>query len=120
MNHRQVSYAGKIVDCFVLREDGILYYLGRRRESRESMDEGLKLRLVVSTTLIDEALLNCHDSMERVHQGIVRTFHRLKSNCYCTRRYADVAKYIQECEDCSTSKSTPHLRRHSPGNVVSD
>ena len=32
LTHGQVSYAGKIVDRFVLSEDGLLYYLGRRRE----------------------------------------------------------------------------------------
>ena len=63
------------MDLFVLSEDVILYYLGRRRGSRELMDEDLKLRLVISTTPIDEILLNFHDSVEGGHQGIVRTFH---------------------------------------------
>ena len=31
MTHKQVIYAGEIVDRFVLSKDGILYYLGRRR-----------------------------------------------------------------------------------------
>ena len=84
------------------------------------MDEALKLRLVVPTTLINEILLNCHEYVEGGRQGIVRTIHRVKSSFYWTGLYADVPKHIQACEDCSTSKSTPHLRGHSPGNVVSD
>ena len=43
MTHRQVSYALEVVDRFGLSEDGILYYLGRCRESKESMNEDLKL-----------------------------------------------------------------------------
>ena len=41
LTHGQFSYAGEIVDRFVLSEDGMLYYLGRRRESRGLMDEDL-------------------------------------------------------------------------------
>ena len=50
LTHEQVNYPGKSEDRFVLSKDGLLYYLGRRRESREMLDEDLKLRLVVSTT----------------------------------------------------------------------
>ena len=84
LTHDQVYYARKVVDRFLLIEDGILYYLGRRREVREFMDEDLKLRLVVLTTLIDEILLNCHESGEGGQQKIVRTFHRVKFDYYCT------------------------------------
>ena len=80
LTYGQVSYAVKIVDRFVRSEDGILYYLGRHREVRELTDKDLKLRLVISTTLIDEILLNCHDSVEGGNQGIVRTFQRVKSD----------------------------------------
>ena len=55
------------------------------------MEEDLNLRLVVSTTLIDEVLHNCHDSVEGGHQGIVRRFHRVKTEFYWTGIYADVA-----------------------------
>ena len=107
------------MDRFVLSEDGIVYYLGRRRKSRELLYEYIQLRLVVSTTMIDETMLNCHDSVEGGHEGIVRTFHRVKSDFYLTGLYADGTNKIQSCKDCSTSKSTPHLREHSPVNVVS-
>ena len=91
LTHGQFSCAGKILGRFVLSEDGILYYLGRRREVREMMDEDPTLRFVFPTTLIDEILLNCHDSVEGEHQGIVRRFHRVKTEFYWTGIYADVA-----------------------------
>ena len=80
LTHGQVNYAGKFVDRFVLSEDGIIYYLGRCRESREFLDEDLKIRLVVPYTLIDEILLNVYDSVKGGHQEVVRTFHRVKSD----------------------------------------
>ena len=70
--------------------------------------------------MIDEILLNCHELMEAEHQGIVRTYHRVKTDYYWMGLYADVAKHVQGREDCSTIKSKPDLRRYSPGNVVSD
>ena len=82
LTHWKVSFAWKLANCFVLSEDGILYYLGRSREVRDVMDEDLKLRLIFPTTLIDEILLNCHNSVNGGHQGIVKTFHRMKSDFY--------------------------------------
>ena len=42
ITHGKVSDAGEIADRFVLSKDGILYYLGRRRGSRESFDDYLE------------------------------------------------------------------------------
>ena len=115
MPHWQVSNAGKISDRFVLSEDSMIFYLGRRLESSESPEEDTKIWLVVLTTTIDEIVPNSYHSVEGGHQGIVRTNHRVN-----TDYYAEVTKHVQECEDCSTSKSKSHLKRYSPGNVVSD
>ena len=65
---------------------------------------------MVPTTLIDEIVLNCHDSVVGGHQGIVRTCYRVKTDYYWTELYADVEKHVQSCEDGSTSKSKPHLK----------
>ncbi|GMF47904.1 unnamed protein product [Phytophthora fragariaefolia] len=70
--------------------------------------------------MIDKVLQNCHNSIEGGHQGIVRTYHRVKVDYYWIGLYADVVKHVQSCEDCSTSKSKPHLKGYSPGNVMSD
>ncbi|POM63148.1 LOW QUALITY PROTEIN: reverse transcriptase, partial [Phytophthora palmivora] len=70
--------------------------------------------------MVDEVLPNCHNSVEGGHQGIVRTYHRVKSDYYWIGLYADVVRHVQPCEDCCTSKSKPHLRGYSPGNIVTD
>ncbi|GMF17037.1 unnamed protein product [Phytophthora fragariaefolia] len=81
---------------------------------------GVTLRLVVPKTMIDEVLQNCHNSIEGGPQGLVRTYHCVKADYYWIGLYADVVKHVQSCEDCSTSKSKPHLKGYSPGNVMSD
>ena len=75
---------------------------------------------MVPTTWNDEILLNCHDAVEGEHQGVVQTYHRVKTDYYRTRLYANVANHVQSCEDCSTSKIKPHLKGYSSGKVLSD
>ncbi|GMF59144.1 unnamed protein product [Phytophthora fragariaefolia] len=137
LTHRRAQNASKIADSFVLSEDGLLYYQGQQGRRAEPDSVDIALRLVVPTTMIDEVLHSCHNSIEgdhqgivrtfhRVnsiegdHQGIVRTFHRVKAEFYWVGLYADVSKHVQTCEDCSTSKSKPPLRGYSPGNVTSE
>ncbi|GMF60214.1 unnamed protein product [Phytophthora fragariaefolia] len=120
LTHRRAQNASKIADSFVLSEDGLLYYQGKRRRRAESDSADISLRLVVPTTMVDEVLHSCLNSIEGGHQGIVRTFHRVKAEFYWVGLYADVSKHVQTCEDCSTSKSKPQLRGYSPGNVTSE
>ncbi|GMF52772.1 unnamed protein product [Phytophthora fragariaefolia] len=78
--HRRVHNAGKVADEFVLSEDGLLYRQNKARRPEELGEIGLTLRLVVSTTMIDEVLQNCHNPIEGGYQGIVRTYHRVKAD----------------------------------------
>ncbi|GMF15360.1 unnamed protein product [Phytophthora fragariaefolia] len=70
--------------------------------------------------MVQEVLQSCHDSLKGGHQGIVRTFHRVKADYYWIRLYADVEKHMRSCPDCRSSKSRPQLRRYSPGNVLAE
>ena len=103
----------------VLSEIGIVYYLGQH-DFKQSTDAYIKLQLVVSTTSIDEILLKCHASVEGGNQRIVRIYNRVVTDYYWTEFYANVAKHVQGCEDCSISKSKPHLRGYSLCYVVVD
>ncbi|GMF63400.1 unnamed protein product [Phytophthora fragariaefolia] len=120
LTHHRAQNASKIADSFVLSEDGLLYYQGQRRRRAEPDSADILLRLVVPTTMVDEVLHSCHNSIEGGHQGIVRTFHRVKAEFYWVGLYADVSKHGQTCEDFSTSKSKPQPRGYSPGNVTSE
>ncbi|GMF49698.1 unnamed protein product [Phytophthora fragariaefolia] len=106
------------MDQFVLSEDEVLYYEGTSRRKRNDEQAENALRLVVPTTMIQEVLQNCHDSLEGGHQGVVRTYQRVKLVYFWIGLYADAGKHVRSCPDCSSSKSRPHLLGHSPENIL--
>ncbi|OWZ16050.1 LOW QUALITY PROTEIN: reverse transcriptase [Phytophthora megakarya] len=89
----------------------------RIRNVEENLPE-MSLRLVVPTTMIQEVLHNCHDSIEGGHQCV--SYQRVKHDYYCIGLYADVVKHVKSCLDCSSSKSLPQLKGYSPGNVLAE
>ncbi|GMF55611.1 unnamed protein product [Phytophthora fragariaefolia] len=120
LTHHRAQNERKIAYSFALSEDGLLYYQGQRRRRAEPDSVDISLRLVVPTTMVDEVLHSCNNSIEGGHQGIGRTFHRVKADFYWVGMYADVSKHVQTCEDCSTSKAKRQLRGYSPCNVTSE
>ncbi|OWY92459.1 reverse transcriptase [Phytophthora megakarya] len=100
LTYRAARDAWKMCDHFVLSEDDALYYVGTRPLRGDQQQEDAMLRLVVPSTMIQEVLQNCHDSLEGGHQGIARTFYRVKLDYYWTGLYADVARHVRSCPDC--------------------
>ncbi|POM76472.1 LOW QUALITY PROTEIN: Hypothetical protein PHPALM_6279 [Phytophthora palmivora] len=70
LSFRRVRNAGKVAGEFVLSEDGLLYRHNRSRQRGGDDEPSLSLRLVVPTTMVDEVLQNCHNSVEGGHQGL--------------------------------------------------
>uniref|UniRef100_H3H680 Integrase catalytic domain-containing protein n=1 Tax=Phytophthora ramorum TaxID=164328 RepID=H3H680_PHYRM len=71
LSYRAARDAWKMADKFVLSEDGVLYFLGANRRWGNERREETTMRLVVPTTMIQEVLRSCHDSLEGGHQGFV-------------------------------------------------
>ncbi|GMF43561.1 unnamed protein product [Phytophthora fragariaefolia] len=120
LSFKRAANASKLADRFVLDEDGLLQYVGKGRKLDEVGEHEPQLRLVIPTTMIDEVLQSFHDSIEGGHQGITRTFHRVKKDYYWVGLYATVTRHVRVCADCSTSKGKPHLKGYSPGNVLAE
>ncbi|GMF31901.1 unnamed protein product [Phytophthora fragariaefolia] len=92
LGYKAAREAWKMADRFVLSDDDLLYFLGDNcRWGKRRMNETV-LRLVVPTTMVQEVLQSCHDSLEGGHQGIVRTFHQVKADYYWIELYADEEK----------------------------
>ncbi|KAE9026510.1 hypothetical protein PR001_g12176 [Phytophthora rubi] len=53
----------KMADRFVLSEDGVLYFVGTNRRSDPDEQQGTWMRLVVPSTMVQEVLQSCHDSL---------------------------------------------------------
>ncbi|KAE8969764.1 hypothetical protein PR001_g27400 [Phytophthora rubi] len=78
LGYKAARDAWKMADRFVLSEDGVLYFVGTNRRSEPDEQQGAWMRLVVPSTMVQEVLQSCHDSLEGGHQGINRTHHRVK------------------------------------------
>ncbi|OWZ03572.1 LOW QUALITY PROTEIN: reverse transcriptase [Phytophthora megakarya] len=118
LTYRAARDAWKMSDHFVLSEDNVLYYVGTRPLKSEQQQENTMLRLVVPSTMIQDVLQNCHDSLEGGHQWIAPTFYRL--DYYWIGLYADVTRHARSCPDCSSSKSQPTIRGYSPRNILAE
>ncbi|POM61219.1 hypothetical protein PHPALM_29801, partial [Phytophthora palmivora] len=51
------------------------------------------------------------------HQGIMRTYEKLRSEFYWHGMYADVEIFVKECVDCASGKGRPQNPGPSPGNI---
>ncbi|POM71221.1 Hypothetical protein PHPALM_12234, partial [Phytophthora palmivora] len=120
LGYRAARDSWKMSDRFTLSEDNVLYYLGTSRRKSDRQQQETTLRLTVPSTMVLEVLQNCHDSLEGGHQGIVRTFNRIRQDYYWIGLYADVERHVRSCTDCSSSKSRPQFRGYSPGNVLAE
>ncbi|OWY92787.1 reverse transcriptase, partial [Phytophthora megakarya] len=76
-----------------------------------------ELRLVVPETLRADMLHYSHEDFQGGHQGINRTFERLRSEFYWIGMYADIQKFVRECVDCASAKGRPPVIGPSPGNI---
>ncbi|OWZ09084.1 hypothetical protein PHMEG_00018269 [Phytophthora megakarya] len=120
LTYRAARDAWKMSDHFVLCEDNVLYYVGKRPLRSDQPQEDAMLRLVVLSTMIPEVFQNCHDALEGGHQGIARTFYKVKLDYYWIGLYVDVARHVRSCPDCGSSKSRPTTRGYSPGNILAE
>ena len=107
----------KAAEVFVLDEEGTLRYTGGKPSNRL---EGRLARLVVPAPLRADVLHLHHADMQGGHQGVARTFEKIRAEYYWQGLYRDVERYVRECIDCSTSKGHPTNVSPSPGNVEPD
>ncbi|GMF45040.1 unnamed protein product [Phytophthora fragariaefolia] len=96
LSFKGAANASKLADRYVLDEGGLLQYVGKGRKLDEVGEHEPQLRLVIPTTVINEVLQSCHDSIEGGHQGITRSFHRVKEDYYWVGLYRPHANGQQE------------------------
>ena len=117
LTREESKACAKIADNFQVGADGLLYYLGKREGSEATEDRGMLLRLVVPETLQRDFLHHYHCSVEGAHQGVSRTFAKIKRFFYWRSMYRSVQEYVGSCTDCETGKGAPRIHGSSPGNV---
>ncbi|DAZ99418.1 TPA: hypothetical protein N0F65_004051 [Lagenidium giganteum] len=119
LTEEQLRDCKKTSDSFLIDQRDCLNYIGaeRRGQSEDSADS-LQIRVVVPTTLQQDLLHHYHATLESGHQGIVRTFARLRQHFYWRGMYQSCYRFVTSCLDCETAKGRPNLLIPSPGNLV--
>ncbi|OWY92105.1 reverse transcriptase [Phytophthora megakarya] len=97
----QVKKIAKVSDQFVLDSREVLYRLSTPTPERPRNKQS-ELRLVVPETLRTDILHYSHEDFQGGHQGINRTFERLRSEFYWIGMYADVQKFLPESDRGNT------------------
>ena len=105
----------KLADVHVLDQNHVLYYHPRSRSQNRHTDP----RLVVPAVLREDVLHAYHVGLAAGgHQGVGRTFEKLRAKYYWVGMYADVENFVASCVDCATGKGNPKYAGTSPGNIV--
>ncbi|OWY93672.1 reverse transcriptase [Phytophthora megakarya] len=106
---------GKIAADYEVDEQDLLYYCPPTPRSGDERDR--LLRLVVPETLQSDVLRHYHTTLEGGHQGVGRTYQRIRDNFHRRGLYRSVQRYVGECVDCETGKGKPVIRDESPGKL---
>ncbi|OWY92183.1 LOW QUALITY PROTEIN: reverse transcriptase [Phytophthora megakarya] len=105
---------GKIAADYEEDEQDLLFYcpphakIGRRSRP---IDE------IVPETLQSDVLHHYHTTLEGGHQGVGRTYQRIRDHFHWRGLYRSVQRYVGECVDCEIGKGKPAIRGESPGNL---
>ncbi|GMF30010.1 unnamed protein product [Phytophthora fragariaefolia] len=116
MTPLELRKISKVADLFALNARDVLYRLARSTRGRPTdfVDEP---RLVIPDALRSDMLHYAHEDFKGGHQGITRTYEKLRSEFYWPGMYADVEHYVKECVDCVSGKGRPPNEGPSPGNI---
>ncbi|OWZ01435.1 LOW QUALITY PROTEIN: reverse transcriptase [Phytophthora megakarya] len=107
------SYS-KIATDYEVDEHDLLFYCPPRAEiwrRSRPIDE------IVPETLQSDVLHHYHTTVEGGHQGVGRTYQRIRDHFHWRGLYRSVQRYVGECVDCETGKGRPVIRGESPGNL---
>uniref|UniRef100_A0AAV1UR94 Reverse transcriptase n=1 Tax=Peronospora matthiolae TaxID=2874970 RepID=A0AAV1UR94_9STRA len=111
----EVKMCAKLAPEYEIDENNLLFFCPTAK--RESEDRDGLMRLVIPETLQQDFLHHYHTSLEGGHQGIGRTYQRIRSRFYWRGLYRSVQRYVGECTDCETGKGNPMIHGKSPGNL---
>ena len=82
----------KMSEDYEISEEGLLDYCPNQKI--EGDDRGVTARLVIPESLQADILHHYHTSLEGGHQGIGRTYHRIRRYCHWRGLFRSVQKYV--------------------------
>ncbi|POM79909.1 Reverse transcriptase, partial [Phytophthora palmivora] len=115
MAWKSVDKCAKIASDYEVDENDLLFFCPKTVQRDDGRDA--VIRLVVPESLQQDFLHHYHASLEGGHQGIGRTYLRIRAHFHWRGLYRSVQKYVGECTDCETGKGRPFVQGESPGNI---
>ncbi|CAI5722011.1 unnamed protein product [Peronospora effusa] len=114
LSMEEAKSCAKIASNYEVDESDLFFWPGavRNLEDRDGI-----AHLVVPETLQQDFLHHYHASLEGGHQGIGRTYQRIRSRFHWRGLYRSVQRYVSECTDCETGKGRPVINGESPGDL---
>ncbi|OWY97631.1 reverse transcriptase, partial [Phytophthora megakarya] len=114
LTQEEARSCGSIAMNYEVHHD-LLFYCPTTKESAADRDK--LMRLVFPETLHQDVLHYYHTSLQGGHQGIGRTFDRIRCHFHLRGLYRSVQRYVGEYVDCETGKGRPRIQGESPGNL---
>ncbi|DBA04538.1 TPA: hypothetical protein N0F65_011086 [Lagenidium giganteum] len=119
LDSAQVERCAKLAPSFEVDARGLVRYISPSgRMSPHDGTEDPVARVVMPTTLHEESLNHYHSSLDGSHQGVSRTFARIRETFYWRGLFRSVQEFAARWPDCTTGKGVPRLHAPSPGNII--
>jgi ribonuclease HI len=114
MRKDRIRVLSKQAELYAQAANGLLYYVKHNRSDQRAGE----MKLVVPRTMRKDVLHACHcEESCGAHQGIGKTYARLRESYHWNGMYADTEAYIKACSDCATGKGKPAFEGLTPGNL---
>ena len=92
----------KLARDYETSDEGLLVYCPAHKTDED--DRELTALLVIPKALQTDILHHYHASLEGGHQGVGRTYYRIRRYCHWRGLFRSVQRYVGLCVDCETGK----------------
>ncbi|OWZ19695.1 reverse transcriptase [Phytophthora megakarya] len=113
LTQEEVRSCGFIAMKYEVDEHDLLFYCPTTKESAADRDK--LMCLVLPETLHQDVLHHYNISLQGGHQGIGRTYDRIRDHFHWRGLYRSMQRYVGECVDCEIGKGRPRIQGESPG-----
>ncbi|OWY98468.1 reverse transcriptase, partial [Phytophthora megakarya] len=115
LTQEEARMFGSIAMNYDVDQLDLFFYCPTYKEAAAARDK--LMRLVILETLQQDILHHYHTSLQGGHQGVGRTYDRIRDHFHWRGLYKSVQRYVGECVDCETGKGRPRIQGDSPGNL---
>ena len=116
-DEKQARYIALRSDLFLI-EDGVLYYVGISKKSKNEEVPRHPKRIVIPVSLRKTVLEDCHDAPASGHMDFQRTLARVEAKYYWEGMFSEVKRYCESCEDCYRKKPSRNRKQGELESIV--